>query len=67
MVGGEPRGAISFVRGSRDELRKVAWPTRHETVNQSIIVLVAVLALTALILGLDTLFGGGVLDLLGAG
>jgi preprotein translocase subunit SecE len=59
-------GAISFVRGSRDELRKVAWPTRHDTLAAAGVVLVAVVLLTALILGLDTVFGGGVLRLLGA-
>ena len=31
----------------RAELRKVAWPTRAETINYSIIVFVAVVVLTA--------------------
>ena len=38
----------------RAELRKVAWPTRAEIVNYSIIVLVAVVVLmTAFIFGVD--------------
>jgi preprotein translocase subunit SecE len=41
----------------RSELRKVAWPTRSETVNYSIIVLVAVVLLTAYVAFLDYGFG----------
>lgn len=52
-----------FVREVRGELRKVAWPTRAEVVNYSIIVLVAVVLLTAFIAGLDFLFSNFVLDL----
>ena len=46
-----------FVREVRAELRKVAWPTRPEVVNYSIIVFVAVVLLTALIGVLDYGFG----------
>ena len=52
-----------FVKEVRGELRKVAWPTRTEIVNYSIIVLFAVVILTALIAGLDTVFGEFVLKL----
>jgi preprotein translocase subunit SecE len=52
-----------FFRDVRGELRKVAWPTRAEVVNYSIIVLVAVVLLTALIAGLDFVFSNFVLDL----
>ena len=37
----------------RGELRKVAWPTRSEVINYSIIVLVAVVVLTAFIAVVD--------------
>jgi preprotein translocase subunit SecE len=53
----------AFVKEVRGEMRKVAWPTRSEVVNYSIIVLVAVVILTALIAGLDWLFGEAVLTL----
>ena len=46
-----------FVREVRSELRKVAWPTRAEVVNYSIIVLVAVVLLTAYVAFLDYGFG----------
>ena len=45
-----PRQYLTEVRG---ELRKVAWPTRHEVVNSTIIVLIAVVFMTTLIFGYD--------------
>jgi preprotein translocase subunit SecE len=52
-----------FLREVRGELRKVAWPTRSEVVNYSIIVLVAVVILTSLIAALDWVFSEFVLKL----
>jgi preprotein translocase subunit SecE len=59
-------GPVQFFREVRGELRKVAWPTRAEVINYSIVVLVTVVMLTALIFGLDYVFGEGVLRLLKA-
>ena len=59
----ERTGAIQFVREVRGELRKVAWPTRGEVVNYSIIVLVAVVLLTAYVAALDYGFGEVLLKL----
>ena len=56
-------GAIQFLREVRGELRKVAWPTRPETINYSIIVLVAVVLLTAYVALLDYGFGDILLKL----
>jgi preprotein translocase subunit SecE len=50
-----------FVHEVRAELRKVAWPTRAEVINYSLVVLVAVVIITALIFGLDYLFAKAVL------
>ena len=44
---------VQFIREVRGELRKVAWPTRPEVVNYSIIVLIAVVLLTAYVALLD--------------
>jgi preprotein translocase subunit SecE len=55
--------AKQFVREVRGELKKVAWPTRPEVVNSTIIVLVAVIVLTTLIFGMDYAFAKGVLFL----
>jgi preprotein translocase subunit SecE len=50
----------------RGELRKVAWPTRSETINYSIIVLVAIIVMTTLIFAVDWVFSQAVLKLFNA-
>jgi len=47
-----PREYLGEVRG---ELRKVAWPTKKEVINSTIIVLIAVVVMTSLIFGFDYL------------
>lgn len=50
------RKAWSFIKSSRTELRKVIWPTRQETVQTTLVVVLMVI-MTALILwGLDSFF-----------
>ena len=56
-------GAAEFFREVRAELRKVAWPTRSETVNYSIVVLVTLIVLTLLVFGIDWVFSNAVLKL----
>ena len=53
----ERTGPREFLREVRAELRKVAWPTREEVRNYSIIVLVTVVVMTGLVALLDYLFG----------
>ncbi len=53
---GHSRGRSSpgeFLREVRAELKKVAWPTREEVINYSIVVLVVSLLLTLFVAGLD--------------
>jgi preprotein translocase subunit SecE len=52
-----------FLREVRGELRKVAWPSRSEVVNYSIIVLFTVVILTTYIALLDLGFGEAILRL----
>ena len=52
-----------FLREVRGELRKVAWPSRDETVNYSIVVLVTIVVVGAMIYGLDWVFSTFILDL----
>jgi preprotein translocase subunit SecE len=52
-----------FVKEVRAELRKVAWPTRKETLNYSLIVAVTLVLMTVLIFGLDWVFSEAVLRL----
>jgi preprotein translocase subunit SecE len=52
-----------FVRDVRAELRRVAWPTRAQTINYTIVVLITLAVLMALIFLLDTAFAKSVLFL----
>ena len=55
---GEGRvGPVQYISEVRDEMRKVAWPKWPEIRRMSIIVLVTVIAYTAYVGGLDSLFG----------
>lgn len=54
-----------FSRESRTEWRKVVWPTRQETVQTTIVVLIAVIILALLLWGLDSLLGWLVSQILG--
>jgi preprotein translocase subunit SecE len=49
----ERTGPRQYLSEVRSEMRKVAWPTRAEIINSSIIVLVAVTVMTLLIFGFD--------------
>ena len=55
-----PAQFFSEVRG---EMRRVAWPTRSEVINSTIIVLIAVVFMTSLIFGADFLWAKAVLFL----
>jgi len=46
-----------FVGQVRSELRKVAWPSREEVINYSVIVFIVLVVLIGLIFGLDYVFG----------
>jgi preprotein translocase subunit SecE len=53
--------ARQFLKEVRQELKKVAWPTRQEVFAYTVVVLVAVVVLTSLVFGMDLLFSKGVL------
>ena len=58
-VAGAPRRRSSprqFLHEVNVEMRKVAWPTRAETINYSTVVLITLSILMALIFVLDLLF-----------
>lgn len=59
----ERTGPVQFVREVRGELRKVAWPSRDEVANYSVVVLFGIVVLTAMIAGLDYVLGEAVLRL----
>lgn len=50
-------GPAQYVREVRDEMRKVAWPTRDEVVRYSLVVVVTVLVYMGMVGGFDYVFG----------
>ena len=50
-------GPRQYLREVRDEMRKVAWPKQPEVKRYSIIVIFTVVIYTALVGGLDYVFG----------
>jgi preprotein translocase subunit SecE len=59
--------ARQFMKEVRQELNKVAWPTRQEMVAYTVVVVVAVVFLTSLVFGMDLAFSKAVLHVFGAG
>ena len=47
---------ITYIKESRNELSKVTWPTREETIRMTTIVIVILVIFGAYIAGLDALF-----------
>ena len=45
--------AWAYIQGSRTELRRMVWPTRRETVQTTLMVVVVVLILAVFIWALD--------------
>ena len=56
-----------FVQGSRIELRKVVWPTRQETMQTTLVVVVAIFVLGIFFWLLDMLLGAVTRALTGQG
>ena len=59
------RRSIGFARDARVEVRKVVWPTRQETTQTTIAVLVMVLIVAIMLWLIDMILGWGVKSLLG--
>ena len=45
--------AIKFLKESREELKKVVWPSREEVLNSTIVVMVAVIVLSLFLFSTD--------------
>ena len=61
------RAFWQFVQGSRVELRKIVWPTRQETLQTTLVVMVAILVLGIFFWVLDWLLGSITRALTGQG
>ncbi len=57
------RAFVSFAGGARNEVRKVIWPTRRETAQATLVVIVMVLIVGIYIWLLDTVAFWAVYDL----
>ncbi len=58
-------GPRQFLREVRQELKKVAWPTRREMLAYTVVVLVTVVVLTSLVFGFDFVISRAVLFVFG--
>lgn len=54
---GKGQAMFNLAKEARNEIRKVVWPTRQESVQTTLIVVVVVLIMGLLLWGLDTLLG----------
>ena len=61
------KSAAAFIRGSQIELRKVVWPTKQETTQTTIAIMIVVLILGLMLWGLDSLLLQGTKFLTGQG
>ena len=59
--------ANGFIKGIKSELKKVVWPTRKQLINNTVLVLLLVVAFAVIILGADMIlefFDGKLWDLI---
>jgi preprotein translocase subunit SecE len=59
------RNLLTFLKDSRMEVRKMVWPTRAETMQTTLMVMVIVLLLSLFLWLVDMLLGWGIKTLLG--
>lgn len=56
---------LGFMKDSRLEVRKMVWPTKNETMQTTLMVMVIVLILSLFLWAVDSMLGWGVKSLLG--
>ncbi len=61
------RNLLRFMQNSRTEVRKMVWPTRAETMQTTLMVVVIVFILSIFLWLVDMLLGWGVRVILGGG
>ena len=57
--------AVQYVRESKEELEKVTWPTRQQTLRYSILVVVVAVGMGLFFAGLDSALNLGLEKLIG--
>ena len=53
------------IKGTKSEFKKVVWPTKKQLVNNTLIVIAALIIIGRVIFGLDTLFQFGFMKAIG--
>ena len=61
------RASWEFLKGSRTEVRKIVWPTRAETVQTTLVVLIMVVIVALLLWMIDSFLLWAVKSLTGTG
>ena len=61
----EGKEGLQLILESRTEIRRVVWPSRPETTQTTLIVIVAITIAGLILWGLDSLFGWATASLLG--
>lgn len=67
LTSGPGRRLWGFVQESRGEVRKMVWPTRAETLQTTLIVLLVVLVVGVFLWLLDMLLAWGIQPVIGSG
>ncbi len=49
-------GLTGFLKESREELKKVVWPSREEVLNSTLVVLYSVIIISVFLYAVDSLF-----------
>lgn len=62
---GKGRSFFELVKEAKNEVRKVVWPTRQETLQTTAMVVVVVLLIGLFLWGLDSLLGWMVSSVIG--
>ena len=53
---GEKKSIVKYFKDARSEFKKVVWPSRKQVINNTIVVIVSMVASGIAIWGVDTLF-----------
>ena len=61
------KGLLGFMSGARTEVRKMVWPTRVETMQTTLMVVIIVILLSIFLWIVDMLLGWGIKVLLATG
>jgi preprotein translocase subunit SecE len=65
-ITGIGRKALGFFKDARVEVRKVVWPTRQETIQTTLMVMIMVFIVALMLWAVDSVLGWGVRSILAA-